>query len=96
MKNNPALRMGLRILLLGATGSAMTYVHDWLARTGYFGDRLPRAGEHFMEPFYSDGLVWGARHYWYNWTMGILFLLSVAVFIVATMQDIEGHDKPQR
>lgn len=65
MKTNVFLGIGLRIVILFTVGMFMTYLPEHL--TEFFGDTINERGR----------LDWGARHYWYNIMMVLLFILAL-------------------
>jgi len=68
MKTNVFLGIGLRIVILFTVGMFMTYLPEHL--TEFFGDKM-------VTKSYGDVLEWGARHYWYNTMIILLFLLAL-------------------
>ena len=68
----------LYILAIFSIAIIGTYLSDYLVSINWFGDYVSdtRSG--------WDGSYerWGARHYWYNWGMFLLFVLSIVRAIV--------------
>lgn len=63
----------LCILFLILIGIAGTYLSDYLIDINWFGDSIET--EYFLGRSHERE-VWGARHYWYNWGVFILFLAT--------------------
>ena len=61
--------LSLQILLLGLIGFFGTFFSEYISSVGGFGDS-------------ADEL--GARHYWYNWTVTLLFLIQIARILIWT------------
>ena len=63
-------------MLIFSIGIAGTYLSDYLISINWFGDADVyqfnwRSGN---KERYTE---WGARHYWYNWSVSISFVISI-------------------
>jgi hypothetical protein len=77
MKTNVFLGIGLRIIILFTVGMFMTYLPNEL--TEFFGDEI-------VHTSYGQIEEWGARHYWYNTMMFLLFILSLINVIISIVK----------
>lgn len=83
MKIKVYLSIALRIFIIGLIGTLMTFIPDNLR--DFFGDKpfVPyESGGAFSYTIKGTGEIdtqwyWGIRHYWYFWTMFLLFILSL-------------------
>lgn len=57
------------ILILFSIGVVGTYISEYLSSINWFGDR---------------GSNWGPRHYWYNFLIAALFIVSLVRAITNT------------
>jgi len=76
--------MCARVILLGSIGLCMTYVTEWLRPV--FGD-VPCVDRCVFITGIDSGWIWGPRHYWYFWTMAVLFIMGV----IATIDRLIKH-----
>jgi hypothetical protein len=81
----------ISIFILMFLGIAGTYLSDYLSSINWFGD--------YKNTYYSDykernitETVWGARHYWYNWGISILFIVSVVRAITKVIMIIDNQE----
>jgi hypothetical protein len=86
--NRVFTQISLSIIVLFFIAVAGTYLSDYLLSINWFNDHIE------IRNFYGGGgdyeyEVWGARHYWYNWSVGLLFLTSLAraVFSVVVISN---------
>ena len=63
----------INLLVLTAIGLAGTFLSDYLISINWFGDYKEVKNYYGSEKTFINN-VWGARHYWYNWGCGLLFL----------------------
>lgn len=83
MKRKVFYTIAIRILILGIIGSLMSFIPEHLR--GYFGDvQLPQPKSFGID----SGWDWGVRHYWYFWTMTILFILTIVDLFVTAISVI--------
>ena len=61
----------ISILLLMLIGIGGTYLSDYLVSINWFGDSEP------YETQWGTSVDWGARHHWYNWGLGFLFMSAL-------------------
>ena len=69
------------VIILLMIGIASTYLSDYLTSINWFGDY----NEYKYSLYYEKYITyeyWGPRHYWYNWGLFILFILSIIRSIV--------------
>lgn len=83
MKTNVFLGIGLRIIILFTVTMFMTYIPEHL--TGFFGDYMSEPEVRSWGTTKSE-LVWGARHYWYNVMIIILFILALLNVVLSIRQ----------
>ena len=72
-------------VLIGVSG---TFLSDYLVSIDWFGDHSVTR----FNSFYGKEVVddyWGARHYWYNWGVFLLFSVSTIRGIVCVVFIIE-------
>lgn len=62
-----------QILLLSAIGMIGTFLSDYLVDLNWFNDYTEISNK-YSKPFEDD--IWGARHYWYNITVSVLFVIQ--------------------
>ena len=66
----------LTIVSIVVTGILGTYLSDYLIGINWFGDYKS------LDKMWGGGKEicahWGARHYWYNWGIVLLILITVA------------------
>jgi|TARA_R110000796_G_scaffold149308_1_gene266156 hypothetical protein len=60
------------LLILMSIAILGTYLSDYLESIKWFGDSEPYTDERKRL-----SVDWGARHYWYNWGVALLFLTSL-------------------
>lgn len=97
MKTKVYLGIAIRLILLFSLGMAITFVTPHMR--GFFGDKLHVHTKMCLNTFSGctnyhepDNLwEWGVRHYWYFWLTILLFLLSVANFIMAVVNIIKKN-----
>lgn len=85
MKTQLYLHIVGRLLLLGAIGIIGSYLPDVLR--DFFGDQR-LATEH---PVIDPGWVWGSRHYWYFWTMFLVFITSLINCVVSIVSQVKKY-----
>ena len=87
MKTNVYLGIAIRIIVLCLFAMAITFITPEL-RT-FFGDVYVPNGisDEGIDKYWD----WGARHYWYFWTMIFLFLLSLINVIMQIVKIIEKN-----
>jgi hypothetical protein len=83
MKRKVFYTIAIRILILGIIGSLMSFLPEQLR--GYFGD-IPTTDPtpYGIDPAWD----WGTRHYWYFWTMTILFILALVDLFITSISVI--------
>jgi hypothetical protein len=69
--------LGIQIIILFGLAFCFTWVNEYLAKTGIFGDK-PAPNNDFRH----DGIEWGMRHIYYFWCCLILWLLSLIRIII--------------
>ena len=78
--------ISIQVLIIGVIGFCWTYFGDYLQEINMFGDTVcNNTTEHTHDwSGYCKGnkVFWGARHYWYNWTLAIITTLQVIRLIV--------------
>lgn len=90
MKNIVYFNIAFRIILLSAVAMAITFITPHMRE--FFGDTPATK----IDGFYSSGVIdvewnWGIRHYWYYWTMIILFILSFINLIMSIAKVLKKH-----
>ena len=69
--------LSLQIILLGAIGFFGTFLSDYLADMGWFGDTIEKSvhGDWNNE-------IWGARHRWYVVTLVLLVVIQIVRIVM--------------
>lgn len=67
----------LQIILLGLIGIFGTFLSDYLVSINWFGDYV--GIDYFTN---KKELMYGSRHYWYNWVISVLFIVQVGRIII--------------
>jgi len=78
MKTNVYLGLAFRIILLGSIGMIGYYFSQQLHY--FLGDELV-----------NNQWEWGGLHYWYSWTVVLLFILSLINCIVSAVNLIKKN-----
>ena len=86
MKNEVYFGIALRIVVIFIVAMLWTYIPDQLR--DFFGDKLSTERNGFG---FDRDYKWGSRHYWYAWTMFLLFILSVISAIMQCAKLIKKH-----
>lgn len=81
----------ISILILFAVAIGGTYLSDYLASIDWFGDYEVVAYSDYYKRDQTK-YHWGARHYWYNWGMGLLFFTSLARAIFQIAMIVENQN----
>tara|TARA_B110000008_G_C16752095_1_gene477092 strand:- start:35 stop:343 length:309 start_codon:yes stop_codon:yes gene_type:complete len=68
------------IILITLTGMSGTYLSDYLIEINWFGDI--DTGKIYVESR-KRVIIWGPRHYWYNWGSLVLFICTIIRAIVS-------------
>lgn len=68
------LGIAIRILILGLVGGVGYYYSEMLH--GFFGDKYDCGS-------WGCYWQWGGIHYWYSWTVSLLFILSLLNCIIS-------------
>lgn len=68
------------ILLIVSMGMLGTYFSEYLSEINWFGDI--DTGKIYVDSG-KKVTIWGARHYWYNWGVGFLFVSTIIRAIVS-------------
>lgn len=74
----------ISILVLSLIGIFGTYLSDYLIEINWFGDSKP------YKTSCGNRVDWGARHYWYNWGVSLLFITSLARAIAKIVNIIDN------
>ena len=71
----------ISIIVLTSIGLFGSYLSEYLIDINWFGDSTKTI--HIIGGSY-ERVIWGARHYWYNWGFTLLFITSIIrlIFIV--------------
>lgn len=81
------ISISLQIVILFVAAMAFTFLSDYMATTGFFGDvPIPEGKE---DGVVDKGFIWGARHYMYWWMAFLLFIaqsVRVIIYIVTKAQ----------
>ena len=84
MKRKLYFTIALRIILLMTFGFLFTFVTPHLRE--FLGDK-PCGDCNGIDAAYS----WGIRHYWYAWTIFLLFMLSLVDCIMTIVTEVKRH-----
>lgn len=97
MKTKVYLGIAIRLIVLFGAAMAITFVTPLMHE--FFGDTLHEHTKHCLETY--SGCVnsnepdplwdWGSRHYWYWWLMLLLFILSLANFVISIINVIKKN-----
>jgi hypothetical protein len=79
----------LWLCLMVSAGICGTFLSDYLVSINWFGDA------EVLDMNWSTGkkytrIKWGARHYWYNWGVSLLFITSMVRGIFYVNNKIES------
>jgi len=77
------------ILLIVSMGMVGTFLSDYLIEINWFNDV-------YTGRVYSSGkkvIIWGIRHYWYNWGV---FLLFIATIFRSIFSCVSYYDKLEK
>ncbi len=78
------------ILLITSMGMLGTYLSEYLIEINWFGDI--DTGRIYVESG-KRVIIWGPRHYWYNWGMFVLFVCTVIRSIVSCVRYYDALEK---
>ena len=72
------------IIILVSIAILGTYMNEYLSSINWFGDHDP-----FINAYGKPEIVWGPRHYWYNWGTALLLITSFLRAVVKVIMIIE-------
>lgn len=77
----------MAIVVLGMCG---TYLSDYLVNVNWFGDSTYTKTDYIGKV--TVHVKWGARHYWYNFTVVAMIILSVARAVAKVYLIVEKEE----
>lgn len=77
----------ISLLILFSLAISGTYLSDYLISVNWFGDYTTDT-----RTTWGGYQHWGARHYWYNWGVSLLFITSLARSVVKVVMIIEKEE----
>lgn len=85
MKLKNYLDISIRILIIGSIGFFMTFIPENFQ--DYFGDSFHECTLSYCHHGAFSGSIdgemqWGARHYWFSWTMFVLLILALIEIVI--------------
>ena len=78
-------KISLIVLIIFSIGFLGSFIVDYIVSINGFGDNICgqiTKDHHWHGMFsgakcYGETILWGARHYWYNWGVACLFIVSL-------------------